>query len=83
LSLCDFPWAFLQRTKSAVKIHTFFNHSAYLPAFVAFTDNITHESKLVKCNKLSKGTIVAEDRAFKDTKWSSKLQENRIFFITR
>ena len=83
LSLGAFPWASFRRTKSAVKIHTLLDHSGYLPAFVSITDGKTHESKVAKSIKLSKGSIVVEDRAYTDYRWFCQLQENEIVFVTR
>jgi len=83
LSLGAFAWASFRRTKSAVKIHTLLDHSGFLPAFVSITDGKIHESKVAKSISLAKGSIVVEDRAYADYKWFCRLQENKIFFVTR
>ena len=83
LSLKAFPWASFRRSKSAVKLHTLLDHSGYLPAFVSITDGKTHETKVARCLRLPKGSIVVEDRAYTDYRWFAALQENGIFFVIR
>ncbi len=38
---------------------------------------------MAKSINLERGSIVAEDRAYTDYKWFSKLQEKGVFFVTR
>lgn len=85
ISLCLslFPWAEYRRKKGAVKLHMLLDHDGYLPAYAYISNGKKHDSTIAKHVPLSKGSIVAMDRAYNNYKLFSEWIEQGIFFVTR
>lgn len=85
ISLClsIFPWAKFRRTKGAVKLHLLLDHDGYLPTYAYISNGKTHDVTVAKRLSLSKGSIIAMDRAYNDYKLFYQWTLNGIFFVTR
>ena len=66
LSLQVFPWAKLNQTKAAVKLHVGLNHGGMLPEFVALTDGSVPDLREAKAFAFPKGSIVVCDKGYVD-----------------
>lgn len=88
LCLSVFPWAKFRKRKGAIKLHCMLNHSGCLPEFISITDGKTHDVKAIKDNellsqKLLPDSIVSFDRAYIDYKFLKKLDDRKVYFVTR
>ena len=69
LSLQVFPWAKLNKTKAAVKLHVGLNHGGMLPEFVALTDGLVPDLREAKAFAFPRGSIVVCDKGYVDYGW--------------
>ena len=85
ISLCLslFPWAEYRQKKGAIKLHLLLDHDGYLPAYAYISNGKKHDSTIAKHVPLSKGSIVAMDRAYNNYKLFSEWVNQGIFFVTR
>jgi Domain of unknown function (DUF4372)/Transposase DDE domain len=85
ISLCLtlFPWASFRRAKGGVKVHVLLDHDDYMPSFVRITEARHHDRTAARFLNLSKGSIVAFDRAYNDYGLFGIWTQNGIFFVTR
>jgi hypothetical protein len=85
LCLSMFPWARFRKRKGAIKIHTLLNHQSSIPSFLVVTDAKKHDVTVAKKNHLplSPDSILVMDMAYIDFEWFRKLDDNRVFYITR
>jgi len=85
ISLCLslFPWAKFRRTKGGVKLHLLLDHDGYLPTFAVLGSAKRHDSTVARQIPLSKGSIVAMDRAYNDYGLFSRWEKDEIYFVTR
>jgi putative transposase len=78
-----FPWAKFRATKGGIKLHTLLDHDGYIPAFVQITAAKVGDLTVAKLMNLAAFSIVVMDRAYVDFAWFQKLNEKKIFFVTR
>jgi hypothetical protein len=83
LCLSLFPWAKFRATKGGIKLHTLLDHDGYIPAFVQITAAKVGDLTVAKLMNLAAFSIVVMDRAYVDFAWFQKLNEKKIFFVTR
>jgi hypothetical protein len=85
IDLCTklYPWAEYQRQKGAVKLHFTLDHAGYLPAMMVLTTLKISELKVARRLKFEPGTIVTFDRGYVDFEWFHRLNESKVFFVTR
>jgi len=85
ISLClsIFPWADFRSTKGGVKLHLLLDHDGYLPTFALIGKARRHDSKIAPEVPLSKGSIVAMDRAYCDFGLFGDWTARGIYFVTR
>jgi len=85
LCLSLFPWAKYRKTKGALKMHTLFNVRTGMPEFIRVTNgkrgDVTEARE--RFNTLESESIVVFDRGYVDYKWWFKLNERRVWFVTR
>lgn len=82
LALC--PWAKFHHGKGAAKLHTAIDLAGDLPNFAVITEGKMHDVKAAK-NLLDfePGTTGVFDRAYVDYGFLNRLNENKVFFVTR
>ena len=85
IELCTklYPWAEYQRQKGAVKLHFTLDHAGYLPMLMVLTTLKISELKVARRMKFDPGTIVTFDRGYVDFEWFHRLNESKVFFVTR
>ncbi len=83
LSLQVFPWAKLNKTKAAVKLHVGLNHGGMLPEFVALTDGLVPDLREAKAFAFPRGSIVVCDKGYVDYGWYQALSAAGVYFVTR
>jgi len=85
IELCTklYPWAEYQRQKGAVKLHFTLDHAGYLPVLMVLTTLKISELKVARRMKFDAGTIVTFDRGYVDFEWFHRLNESKVFFVTR
>jgi DDE family transposase/uncharacterized protein DUF4372 len=85
IELCTklYPWAEYQRQKGAVKLHFTLDHAGYLPVLMVLTTLKISELKVARRMQFDAGTIVTFDRGYVDFEWFHRLNESKVFFVTR
>ncbi len=85
ISLClsIFPWATFRKNKAGVKLNTVLDHNGHIPAFISISQASTHDSKMIQCLNLAKGSIVTFDKGFCDYTWFKHLDDKGIYLVTR
>lgn len=83
LSLQIFPWAKVNQTKAAVKLHVGLNHGGMLPEFVALTDGTVPDLREARAFSFPKGSIVVCDKGYVDYGWYHALTAAGVYFVTR
>jgi len=87
LCLSIFDWAKYRKEKGALKIHMLLNNRTTIPELLTISDgkkaDITAIKEMSLSSKLRKGSILVFDRAYIDYQWWNKLDEDKIFFVSR
>ncbi|MBU1085178.1 IS4 family transposase [Patescibacteria group bacterium] len=86
LCLSVFDWAKYRTTKGALKLHVMFDNRTAIPELVNITDGKVGDNTVFKemdINILEKGSILVFDRAYIDYKQWKKIDENKLFFVSR
>ena len=85
LALDIFPWAYYQRSKGAIKIHTMLNNRTIIPEFIVVTDGKVQDMVAAREAELNlpKYSILAMDKGYIDLKWFKRLNDQDCFFVTR
>lgn len=85
IELCTklYPWTEYQRQKGAVKLHMALDHAGYLPALMVLTTLKISELRVARRLKFDPGTIVTFDRGYVDFEWFDKLNQAKVYFVTR
>ncbi len=83
LALSLFPWSNYNNTKGAIKIHFGLDHAGYLPSFVCIGDGRSQEKQWAKNLSLEPNSINVFDRGFTSLGWFKKLEDQKVFFVTR
>jgi len=78
-----FDWAKFRRTKGAIKLHLLLDHDGYLPCFGVVTDGKTHDVNVAKTLSFEPGTVLVEDRGYRDFDLFSRWTEQGVYFVTR
>lgn len=71
------------KKKGGIKAHTVIKATEDVPYLVRFTSAATHDHCLLKDVKLSKGSIIAFDRAYIDYKEFERLTSEDITYVTK
>jgi hypothetical protein len=84
ISLCLklFPWSEFNRTKGGVKLHLMLDHDGYFPTFAVVGSARSHDQTQVRNFPLSKGSIVAMDKGYKDYQLFADWTATGIYFVT-
>lgn len=87
LCLSIFDWAKYTKTKGALKLHTLLDTRTAIPELVTISDgktgDITAGKDMDFINTLEKGSIIVFDRAYIDYSWWFKINEAKLFFVSR
>ncbi|MBU0705875.1 IS4 family transposase [Patescibacteria group bacterium] len=87
MSLClsVFPWAKYRKTKGALKLHVLLNNRTAIPEFAVVNEAKIHEINIARnsLRPLPSGSILVFDKAYIDYRWFSKINKNKIFFVSR
>jgi len=88
LCLSIFPWAVFRKRKGAIKLHYLYDHSGSLPTFMVMTDGKHHDLRVARDDAgldlaLLPDSIVSIDKAYIDYNWLSRLNEKKVYFVTR
>ena len=83
LCLNLFPWAKFRTTKGGIKLHALLDHDGYIPAFVKITEAKVPDIAIARTLRLPTFSIVVADRAYVDFSWFKKLDDKKVFFVTR
>jgi Transposase DDE domain/Domain of unknown function (DUF4372) len=83
LCVSMFDWAHFQRAKGAVKLHLMLDHDGYLPKYAVITTGKKHDITVARTLQFEAGTIVVIDKGYADYAWWQRLDEQRVYFVTR
>lgn len=86
LCLSLFDWAKYRTTKGALKLHVLLDNRTAIPELVNITEGKVADVtmfKKINLEKLEKGSIIVFDRAYIDYSWWKKINENKLFFVSR
>lgn len=71
------------KKKGGIKVHTVIHANEGVPSDIRFTSAATNDSFMLKPSSLSKGDIVAMDRAYIDYEKFEQLTENKVVYVTK
>lgn len=78
------PWARFFNDNAAVKLHTAIDLAGNLPEFVVLTSGRRHEIPVTKQYfHPAPGSTIIFDKGYWDAAWLNKLNEQKVFFVTR
>lgn len=83
LSLSMFDWAHYKRSKGAVKLHLVLDHDGYLPQYAVISDGKQADIHAAKKMSFAPGTMLVFDRGYADYDWWLRLEQQKVFFVTR
>jgi hypothetical protein len=83
LSLSMFDWAQYKRSKGAVKLHLVLDHDGYLPQYGVISDGKQADIHAAQKMSFAPGTMLVFDRGYADYDWWLRLQQQKVFFVTR
>jgi hypothetical protein len=83
LSLSMFDWAQYKRSKGAVKLHLVLDHDGYLPQYAVISDGKQADIHAAQKMSFAPGTMLVFDRGYADYDWWLKLEQQKVFFVTR
>ena len=83
LSLSMFDWAQYKRSKGAVKLHLVLDHDGYLPQYAVISDGKQADIHAAKKMSFAPGTMLVFDRGYADYDWWLRLEQQKVFFVTR
>ena len=83
LSLSMFDWARYKRSKGAVKLHLVLDHDGYLPQYAVISDGKQADIHAAKKMSFAPGTMLVFDRGYADYDWWLRLEQQKVFFVTR
>ncbi len=78
-----FDWAKFRRTKGAIKLHLLLDHDGYLPCFALVTEGKMHDVKVAQTLRFEPGTVLVEDRGYRDFALFARWTEQGVYFVTR
>ena len=71
------------KKKGGIKVHTVIHANEGVPSDIRFTSAATNDSFMLKPSSLSKGDIVAMDRAYIDYEKFEQLTEKKVIYVTK
>ena len=71
------------KKKGGIKVHTVIHANERVPSDVRFTSAATNDSFMLKPSSLSKGDIIAMDRAYIDYEKFEQLTEKKVIYVTK
>ena len=83
LCVSIFDWAHFQRAKGAVKVHLMLDHDGYLPQFAVITTGKKHDITVARSLSFEAGTIVVMDKGYADYAWWKRLNQQKVYFVSR
>ena len=70
------------KTKGGIKVHTVIHDNEGVPSDIRFTSAATNDSFMLNPNKLSKGDIMAMDRAYIDYEKLETMTQRGVIYVT-
>lgn len=83
LCLSVFWWANFRKTKAGIKVHTLFDITTQIPAFMHITDAKTHDSKVMDLVPYESGAYYIFDRGYLNYKRLYKITQLESYFVIR
>lgn len=83
LCLSVFPWAYFQKNKGAIKLHTLLDLRGSIPSFIEITDGKVYEVNILDSIIPEAGSFYLMDRGYLDFKRLYALHQAKAFFVTR
>lgn len=83
LCLSVFPWAYFQKNKGAIKLHTLLDLRGSIPSFIEITDGKVYEVNVLDTIIPEAGSFYIMDRGYLDFKRLYVLHQAKAFFVTR
>ena len=71
------------KKKGGIKVHTVIHANEGVPSDIRFTSAATNDSFMLKPSLLSKGDIIAMDRAYIDYEKFEQLTEKKVTYVTK
>lgn len=71
------------KKKGGIKVHTVIHANEGVPSDIRFTSAATNDSFMLKPSSLSKGDIIAMDRAYIDYEKFEQLTEKQVIYVTQ
>lgn len=71
------------KKKGGIKVHTVIHANEGVPSDIKFTSAATNDSFMLKPATLSKGDIMAMDRAYVDYEKFEQMTENGVIYVTK
>lgn len=71
------------KKKGGIKVHTVIHANEGVPSDIRFTSAATNDSFMLKPSSLSKGDIIAMDRAYIDYEKFEQLTEKQVIHVTK
>ena len=71
------------KKKGGIKVHTVIHANEGVPSDIRFTSAATNDSFMLKPSSLSKGDIIAMDRAYIDYEKFEQLTKNQVVYVTK
>ena len=71
------------KKKGGIKVHTVIHANEGVPSDIRFTSAATNDSFMLKPSSLSKGDIIAMDRAYIDYGKFEQLTEKQVIYVTK
>ena len=71
------------KKKGGIKVHTVIHAKEGVPSDIRFTSAATNDSFMLKPSSLSKGDIIAMDRAYIDYEKFEQLTEKQVIYVTK
>ena len=71
------------KKKGGIKVHTVIHANEGVPSDIRFTSAATNDSFMLKPSSLSKGDIIAMDRAYIDYEKFEQLTEKQVVYVTK
>ena len=71
------------KKKGGIKVHTVIHANEGVPSDIRFTSAATNDSFMLKPSSVSKGDIIAMDRAYIDYEKFEQLTEKQVIYVTK
>jgi IS4 transposase len=83
LCLQLFPWADFRKSKGGIKLTVKLDHQGKIPCFVLMSNAKEHDSKKIKEMSFEANDVVVFDRGYVDYGYFGRLNEEKVWFVTR